>query len=277
MPNCTASSLPDKPKTTHETSIDTRFAPKMKVIGIIPARYASSRFPGKPLALIHGRSMIRRVWEQAAACSLLDELVVATDDQRIFDHVSAFGRVVMTGQHHPNGTSRCAEAVQQMESQAWQEADVVVNIQGDEPFIQAAQIEQLAGLFQNPLVQIASLAHPIHDPEELFNPHAVKVVMDHTGKALYFSRSPIPACHDAEREQWHGRGLHYRHLGIYAYRLGTLRKLVQLPAGRLETAESLEQLRWLEQGFDIQLGITSWRSRPVDTPADLERLENQMK
>lgn len=265
------------PEPHHERNIVTWSAYKMKCIGIIPARYTSSRFPGKPLALIQGKSMIRRVWEQAAACSLLDELVVATDDQRIFDHVSGFGRVVMTGREHPNGSSRCAEAMQHMEKQGWQESDVVVNIQGDEPFIQPTQIGQLIGLFQNPLRQIASLAHPIQDAEELFSPHAVKVVMDHTGKALYFSRSPIPACHDTKQAQWHSRGLHFRHLGIYAYRLGVLRKLVQLPAGRLETAESLEQLRWLEQGFDIHIGITSWRSHPVDTPADLERLEKQLK
>lgn len=245
----------------------------MQFIGIIPARYASSRFPGKPLADIGGKSMIQRVYEQACKCSQLSEVVVATDDERIFSHVQSFGRALMTGSHHPSGTDRCQDAIGQIMKDKYTNQDVVINIQGDEPFIQPEQIQQIAGLFLQNDCRIASLAKNIDKAEDLFSPQVVKVVMNTGLQAVYFSRSPIPHAARLQQDKWIGHHDYFKHIGIYGYRIHTLNSICQLPQGRLEKAESLEQLRWLENGFQIQMGITDYRNIAVDTPEDLEEIK----
>ncbi len=245
----------------------------MRILGLIPARYASSRFPGKPLAVIHGKSMIQRVYEQASKTKALDKVIVATDDRRIYDHVKVFGEVMMSSREHPSGTDRCNEVLQKLLA-AGEHYDVVVNIQGDEPYIQVSQIEQLIQCFHKPETQIATLVKPIHEPEELKSPNAVKVVRQNDGKALYFSRYPIPYQRDKADEEQIEKGLYFKHLGIYAYRTAVLKEICQLSKGRLEKAESLEQLRWLENGYLIQTEITNFESIAVDTPDDLLKLTN---
>ena len=241
----------------------------MKVIGIIPARYESSRFPGKPLVDINGKSMVQRVYEQAAMASL-DSIVVATDDARIAEHVSGFGgEVIMTDANHNNGTSRCNEVLQKYEEQY----DVILNIQGDEPYLHPEQLTQLAGLFSKSSVQIGTLIKKIDSIEELLNPDSIKkVVVNDKFEALYFSRSPIPFVHGVKQEDWLEHQTFYKHIGIYAFRAEILNDLVNLPVSKLENAESLEQLRWLENGYAIQAAITDHESPSIDTPADLERL-----
>jgi 3-deoxy-manno-octulosonate cytidylyltransferase (CMP-KDO synthetase) len=245
----------------------------MQVIGIIPARYASTRFPGKPLADIGGKSMIQRVYEQASKCVHLNEVVVATDDERIYKHVQAFGKVIMTGSHHPSGTDRCMEAITRIMPGKYTEQDIVINIQGDEPFIQPDQIKQLSVLFNQKACQIASLAKKIEKADELFAPRVVKVVMNAAQQAVYFSRSPIPHAASLQKEQWLSHHDYYKHIGIYGYRIHTLKAICQLPQGRLEKAESLEQLRWIENGFPVQMGITTYNNMSVDTPDDLEEIK----
>lgn len=248
----------------------------MKYIGIIPARYASTRFPGKPLALIGNRSMIRRVYDQALQCRLFDKVVVATDDERILDHVLAFGEAVMTDTNHRSGTDRCLEASYLISGeQELGDADVVINIQGDEPFIQPEQIELLASLFQDPDTGIGTLIKRITQPEELFNPNIVKVVFDRNFQALYFSRWAIPFIRGAEHDEWLKQHRFFRHIGLYAFRLGILKKLANLPFGELEKAESLEQLRWLQHGFSIRVAETDLASPGIDTPEDLDRIPPQ--
>jgi 3-deoxy-manno-octulosonate cytidylyltransferase (CMP-KDO synthetase) len=249
----------------------------MKVVGIIPARYASTRFPGKPLALIMGKPMIQRVYEQAQQ-SHLDALVVATDDQRIADTVRGFGGCcVITSPNHRSGTERCREAMDLLGEQC----DAVVNIQGDEPFIDPAQINQLIELILRDDTWIASLAKRIEVADELFSPNTVKVVMDQQGKALYFSRNPIPFMRGVETKEWMARGTFYKHVGIYAYKANTLRQIATMTPTSLETAESLEQLRWLENGLSIRMGITETENVSIDLPEDVERAErfaeNRMK
>ncbi len=251
----------------------------MKFIGIIPARYASTRFPGKPLADISGKSMIRRVVEQANKCKVLSMVVVATDDERIFQHVQQFGKAVMTATHHPSGTDRCLEAAEILNSTGQfpvSEQDVIINIQGDEPFISPAQIELLAGIFSNPDCNIATLVKKIDDPGELFNPNVVKVVTGKNGNALYFSRSPIPYVRNKPENQWTDSATFYKHIGMYGYKMGTLKKITALPPSRLETAESLEQLRWLGSRFPIYTEETSEQSFSVDTPEDLEKIPDNL-
>jgi 3-deoxy-manno-octulosonate cytidylyltransferase (CMP-KDO synthetase) len=245
----------------------------MQILGLIPARYASTRFPGKPLAMIQGKSMIQRVYEQASKTEALDKVVVATDDQRIFDHVKTFGEVMMSSKAHPSGTDRCNEVLQKLLA-AGEHYDVVVNIQGDEPYIQVSQIEQLIQCFSKSETQIATLVKPIHDREELNSPNAVKVVRQNNGKALYFSRYPIPYQRDKVENQGLEKNMYFKHLGIYAYRAAVLTEISQLPKGQLEQAESLEQLRWLENGYLIQTEITNFESVAVDTPDDLLKLTN---
>lgn len=241
----------------------------MKTLGIIPARYASTRFPGKPLAAIRGKSMIQRVYEQAAKVEGLTDLVVATDDKRIFMHVREFGgNVVMTGTHHPSGTDRCFEAWQKTKP----DCDVVVNIQGDEPFIDPAQIDLLIRLISRKEVRIASLAKMITKDVDLQNPNVVKLVMDKAGKALYFSRSPIPYLRQEDQARKDQMPAYYKHIGLYAYKTDALREIVKLPASMLEKAEALEQLRWLENGFAVHMQLTDKESVSIDTPNDLKNL-----
>ena len=243
----------------------------MVVLGIIPARYASSRFPGKPLADIGGKPMVQRVFEQASKA--LEHVVVATDDQRIYDAVLAFGgKVVMTSDKHPSGTDRCAEAVLKYERDYNQSVDVVINIQGDEPFIAERQIKLLAGLFADSQVQIATLIKPVDNEQTLFNPNKPKVVVDKNGKALLFSRQTIPHIRGSEPKDWLAKHAFFQHIGMYGYRKDTLLEITKLAKSSLETAESLEQLRWLENGYPIQTAVTSDEGLSVDTPEDLEQI-----
>jgi 3-deoxy-manno-octulosonate cytidylyltransferase (CMP-KDO synthetase) len=249
----------------------------MQFIGIIPARYASSRFPGKPLADIGGKTMIQRVYEQAQKCDLLTEVVVATDDERIFKHAETFGKVVMTSPAHHSGTDRCLEAFTIInEKNKYDNEDGLINIQGDEPFIAPGQIEKLINLLQDPGKDIVSLAKKISSQEAYKNPNVVKVVMSNKGKALYFSRSPIPHFrNDTNRDDsLHASG--YQHIGLYGFRIGILKQIASLPAGTLEMAESLEQLRWMENAFDIYLAETLSETIAIDTPEDLKKITTKL-
>ena len=241
----------------------------MKFIALIPARYASTRFPGKPLAMLGGKSVIQRVYEQVSKA--VDETYVATDDQRIFDAVEAFGgKVVMTRSDHKSGTDRIEEAAEKIGG----DYDVVVNVQGDEPFIQASQIETVCHCFDDPTTQIATLGKPFgNDIEAISNHNSPKIVVDKKGFALYFSRSIIPFVRGKEAAEWPSSYPFLKHLGLYAYRRNVLREVTQLPQGVLEKAESLEQLRWLENGYKIRVGLTDVETVGIDTPADLERAE----
>ncbi len=241
----------------------------MKFIGIIPARYASSRFPGKPLADICGMTMIERVFRQASKA--IDEVYVATDDSRIAEAVNAFGgNVVMTSTEHRSGTDRCYEAYRNIGS----DADVIINIQGDEPFVAPEQISTLKGCFNDSEVCLATLVRPF-DPDAPFSalsdPNTPKVVFDNEMNALYFSRSVIPCVRNYPSGEWAAKAAFYTHVGMYAYRASTLAEITALPQGRLELAESLEQLRWLENGYRIRVGITDSPTIGIDTPEDLER------
>lgn len=241
----------------------------MKVVGIIPARYASTRFPGKPLALIKGKPMIQRVYEQALKAKL-DAVVVATDDARIADAVMDFGgQYVMTSPNHRSGTDRCREALDLLENQY----DAVINIQGDEPFIDPCQIEMMHGLISQDDTVLASLAKRVEDEDELFSPNTVKVVMDKEGNALYFSRNPIPFMRNVDRKDWLSKGVFYKHIGIYAYKAETLRQISEMRPSTLELAESLEQLRWLENGLRIRMGITQEENVSIDEPSDIDKAE----
>ncbi len=239
----------------------------MKVVGIIPSRYASTRFPSKPLQMIKGKTMIQRVWEQAWR-SKLDAVVVATDDMRIADEVLKFGgQYVLTDPNHRSGTDRCQEALYILEDQY----DAVVNIQGDEPFIDPAQINQVIELIGRDDTQLASLAKRIEDEDELFSPNVVKVVIDKQGNALYFSRNPIPFMRNLDHDKWLQKGEFYKHIGLYAYKTETLCQIAGMQSTALEMAESLEQLRWLENGLKIRMGITQLESISIDTQEDLEK------
>ena len=246
-----------------------------KTIGIIPARYASVRFPGKPLVDIAGKTMIHRTYIQASAVPDFAAVYVATDDRRIYDAVQSFGgNVVMTSDKHRSGTDRCAEVVKILNDP---KIDFAVNIQGDEPFIDPRQIRQVIEVIKGenrntdaPLPPLATLAKRITVSDELFNENTVKVVFDDRLNALYFSRNPIPYIRGKAKKDWLTGHLFFKHIGLYAYRADILQKITQLPAGRLERAESLEQLRWLENGLKIRVGITEIESKGIDTPEDLE-------
>ena len=241
----------------------------MKFLGIIPSRYASTRFPGKPLADIAGKSMIRRVYESAT--NALKNVLVATDDERIFETVESFGgNVVMTSTEHKSGTDRCAEALDTYEKNTSEKYDVVINIQGDEPFIREDQIKVILNCFSDRSTEIATLIKKISNNEVIFDPNRPKVVTDKNGFALYFSRSPIPAIRDTDISEWQNKHVFYQHIGMYAYRDYVLRELSGLPQGLLEKAESLEQLRWLENGYKIKTALTEFESYGIDTPEDLE-------
>ena len=240
----------------------------MKFIGIIPARYASTRFPGKPLAMLGGRSVIQRVYEQAS--TILDETYVATDDERIFQAVEQFGgQAIMTRADHKSGTDRIEEAAEKLNTQA----DVIINIQGDEPFIQQSQIETLIHLFDDATTQIGTLGKRFETMEAVMNPNSPKIVTDKNGFALYFSRSVIPYVRGKEQPTWLRNFPYLKHLGLYAYRREVLREVTQLPQSPLEKAESLEQLRWLENGYRIRVGLTDVETVGIDTPEDLQRAE----
>lgn len=247
----------------------------MKFLGIIPARYASTRFPAKPLAMLGGKTVIQRVYEQVAG--VLDDAYVATDDERIEAAVKAFGgKVVMTSVHHKSGTDRCFEAATKIGG----DFDVVVNIQGDEPFIQVSQLRSIQACFDDPATQIATLVKPFtpdNGLEALENPNSPKVVLSKNNNALYFSRSVIPYLRNVEKSQWLSHHTFYKHIGLYAYRLEVLKEITALPQSTLELAESLEQLRWLENGYVIKAGITDVETIGIDTPQDLERAEQFLK
>ena len=249
---------------------------QLRFAGIIPARYASSRFPGKPLALIGKRSMIQRVYEQALTS--LENVFVATDDERIMKAVHNFGgKVIMTSPEHKSGTDRCSEAVSKIESETDLKIDVVINIQGDEPFIKPSQINLLASCFKDNSVEIATLICRAATSEDIFNPNQIKTVISVKGDALYFSRAAIPYLRDVEMNEWLYKHNFYKHLGLYAYRKDTLKKLTLLKSSSLEIAESLEQNRWLENGYKIRTVLTDWDSIGIDTPEDLERAKNLIK
>lgn len=235
-----------------------------KVVAVIPARYASTRFPGKPLAKIGGRSMIEWVWRRAG--EVFEYRFVATDDERIAQEVESFGGVaIMTSENHPSGTDRVAEAVSKLPFIP----EVVVNVQGDEPFVRPDQLASLVGLFDDLNCDIATLVQPFGGDDDIFNPNAVKVVRDSEGFALYFSRSPIPFFRDQDKSEWAKKHTYFRHIGLYGYRYKALSEVVKLPQSTLEKCESLEQLRWIENGYGIKTAITEFRTVGVDTPEEL--------
>ncbi|MCP4909493.1 MAG: 3-deoxy-manno-octulosonate cytidylyltransferase [Bacteroidetes bacterium] len=244
----------------------------MKILGIIPARYESTRFPGKPLVDIAGKSMIQRVYDQACKAHLVSQVIVATDDERIFKHVEDFGGVVMmTDTNHLNGTTRCNEVLDII-SKSGKQFDVVINIQGDEPMIDPKQIDKVAKLFNYEGTQISTLAKRIETAEDLYNDNIVKVVFTNDKSALYFSRQPIPHERNHKKDNWIDHNEYYKHIGIYGYRSNILSKIVTLPQGKLELAEGLEQLRWLENGIRITVDVTDFESIAIDAPEDLLKL-----
>ena len=294
----------------------------MKILGVIPARFASTRFPGKPLVMINGKSMIQRVYEQAKKCKSLARIVVATDDERIFKHVQSFGgEAMMTADTHQSGTDRCAEVVGRLNFEiqtAFLDSDTapiigkitprfegiftaVINIQGDEPFIQPEQIEKVVEILRGPLIKneklkiknsdnavlqtsnfkletsnfdMATLAKQIDNQEDIDNPNVVKVVLGAGGSALYFSRSPIPFLRNIDRKEWAKSGQFFKHIGLYGYKTNVLLDLAQLSPSNLEKLESLEQLRWLENGYAIGVAQTNLETIGIDTPEDLKKIKN---
>lgn len=242
----------------------------MRFLAVIPARYASTRFPGKPLALIGDKPMIQHVYEQAKKA--VEDVVVATDDQRIYDAVKGFGgQVLLTSDKHRSGTDRCFEALQKMSG----EYDVVINIQGDEPFIQPEQIETLKACFTDPKTEIATLIKPFDKDalwDDLSSPNTPKVVINKRMEAMFFSRSVIPYLRGTDRTKWLKTHTYYKHIGLYAYKTNILAEITELEPSALEKAENLEQLRWLENGYSIKVGITHQQTIGVDTPEDLEKV-----
>jgi 3-deoxy-manno-octulosonate cytidylyltransferase (CMP-KDO synthetase) len=249
----------------------------MKCIGIIPARYASTRFPGKPLALINGKTMIRRVYEQATQAGHLSYVLIATDDTRIQEHIETFsGEVVMTSTSHRSGTERCLAALEMLmeKEQGTETFDVLINIQGDEPYIPPSIIDELAACFKDDEIKIATMIRRITSENELLDPNIVKVVIDKNRRAIYFSRTPVPYLRGVEQEDWLKVHTFYKHIGMYGYRVDTLSQLVALPPSPLEKAEVLEQLRWIENGFSVQTIVTDYDSLSVDVPNDLLKFTN---
>ena len=243
----------------------------MKFIGIIPARYASSRFPGKPLAMLGGKMVIERVVEQVS--SILDNVYVATDDQRIYDAVTGFGgRAIMTRTDHQSGTDRIREAYEKI----GENFDVIINIQGDEPFIQRSQIKTVMDCFNDENTQIAPLGKLFTTMEAVRNPNSPKIVIDNNGYAMYFSRSVIPFVRNVDEKEWINKYPFMKHIGLYAYRSNVLKEITELPQSSLELAESLEQLRWLQNGYKIKVGTTDVETVGIDTPDDLKRAEEYL-
>lgn len=245
----------------------------VRILGLIPARYASTRFPGKPLIDIHGKSMIQRVYEQASKSATLSDVAVATDDERIRAHVEEFGgKVIMTANTHQSGTDRCAEAARQLPG-----FDVIINIQGDEPYIDSRQIDLLGQCFSDPQTELATLVKIINSSEELHNVNSPKVILNRHSEALYFSRTPIPYLRDRKSDSWISEHTFYKHIGVYGYRADILQAVTKLPVSLLEKAESLEQLRWLENGYKIKVAVTDIETRAIDTPEDLKTVLKENK
>ena len=243
------------------------------IVGIIPARYASTRFPGKPLIDIEGKTMLQRVYEQAAKSKLLNKVVVATDDEKIFTHVKSFGgEVLMTAAHHPSGTDRCMDALLQLK----EDYNYVINIQGDEPFIEPEQIDELAAVLNDGTTELATQMIAVDSYEMLFDKGEVKIVFNTKNEALYFSRMVIPFIKGVDEKEWHQHHQYYRHVGMYAYRKDILEKITTLPVSSLEKAESLEQLRWIENGYKIKCVVTKYESHCIDTPEDVKKVLKMM-
>lgn len=239
------------------------------IAAIIPARYGSSRFPGKPLVAIQGKTMLQRVYEQTSQSKLVNKVVVATDDKRIFDHVVSFGgNVVMTATDHPSGTDRCWDALQQLEERY----EYVINVQGDEPFIEPAQIDELAAVLQDGTTELATQMIAVDSHEILFDKGEVKIVLNTKNEALFFSRMVIPFIKGVEEKDWHTQHNYFRHVGMYAYRADILKEITKMPVSSLEKAESLEQLRWLENGYKIKCVLTTFDSHCIDSPEDIEKV-----
>ncbi len=242
----------------------------MKVVGLIPARFNSTRFPGKPLVNIKGKSMIRRVYERCCLAQGLQEVWVGTDDERILNEVNDFnGNVMMTSTSHQNGTERCAEMSEKLD------ADYFINIQGDEPFISPHQIDQLVEVLDGK-IQIATLVSAINENATLDDPNIMKVVIDRNDFAIYFSRNCIPYVRDFDKEEWLQKHNFWKHIGMYAYKSNVLKEIVDLPLSSLEKAESLEQLRWIENGYSIKVGRTDIESVSIDVPEDLKKMESHL-
>ncbi|MFK8036674.1 MAG: 3-deoxy-manno-octulosonate cytidylyltransferase [Crocinitomicaceae bacterium] len=240
----------------------------MKILAIIPARYDSSRFPGKPLIDIQGKSMIQRVYEQVKKAILVTDVIVATDDQRIYDMVMSFGgQVMMTSKDHQSGTDRCGEVITSKPNY-----DVIINVQGDEPLVQPSQIDEVLSLFSKPSVKIATLVKEVKENTELFNPNRIKVVLNDKNEALYFSRQAIPFLANTPKEKWLETAKFWKHIGIYAWTKNTLKDIIQLAPTTLEKQESLEQLRWLFHGYAIQTIETTIETPNIDTPEDLKKV-----
>lgn len=240
----------------------------MNIYGVIPARYASTRFPGKPLIDLAGKTMIQRVYEQSKKCSLLKDVIIATDDQRINDHAISIGaRVIMTSEDHTSGTDRCAEVLEKLD-----DCDVIINIQGDEPLINPDQISLLCKCFDDSQTDIATLIKKIESEETLFNNNTPKVIIDHNSFAMYFSRECIPHVRNVDRNEWLKKFKYFQHIGIYGYTSDVLKKITKLPTSSLEQAESLEQLRWLENGYKIKTAITTYDSIAIDCADDVEKV-----
>src|SRR5690554_5040321 len=245
----------------------------MKIIAVIPARFASTRFPGKPLVEIDGKTMIQRVYEQAQKVNSLSEVIIATDDKSIQEHGHSFGaKVIMTSDKHRSGTDRCAEVATHVP-----DAEIIINIQGDEPFINPLQIEELISCFKDKETNIATLIKKITLEEELFNSNTPKVVVDKNLKALYFSRNTIPFQRNFRKEEWLSNHAYFKHIGIYGFRATTLKEITALPTSSLESSESLEQLRWLENGYSIQTAITEFESFGIDHLEDIKRVLELIK
>lgn len=245
----------------------------MNFVGIIPARYGSTRFPGKPLARIKGKSMIQRVYEQSR--KTLDHVYVATDDERIEKEVRDFGgNCIMTSSSHESGTDRLAEAILKIEKEENHKYDVVINIQGDEPFIHPEQIRELCNCFKDQNVRIATLAKAITDTDDIFNSNLPKIITNIHGEAIYFSRAAIPYIRNKDESDWLTEYPFKKHLGMYGYRSQTLKEITKLNPSSLEMAESLEQNRWIEHGYKIQIRMTIYENHPVDTPGDLENMND---
>jgi 3-deoxy-manno-octulosonate cytidylyltransferase (CMP-KDO synthetase) len=245
----------------------------MSFIAIIPARYASTRFPGKPLAVIDGKTMIQRVFEQAKKS--FQYVYVATDDIRIATQVESFnGNFVMTSKRHKSGTDRCAEAIDIIREKEQMDFDVVVNVQGDEPFVQPEQFEQIKRAFKFKRTQIATLVKPINNMDDIFNINKPKVVLNKKSEAIYFSRSPIPFVRGKQENKWISQHQFYKHIGLYAYRYDVLKSISELEQTPLEIAESLEQLRWIENGYKIRVELTEYETVSIDTKKDLLRLQH---
>ncbi len=243
----------------------------MNILGIIPARYGSTRLNGKPLVDICGKSMIQRVYEQAS--KVLENVVVATDDQRIFDAVVNFGgKVVMTAENHTTGTNRCLEAYEIFQKETSIHFHFVINIQGDEPLLEPGQIKSLIKCFEDPSTELATLVMPVTNISDLFNESEVFVVFDKNNKALYFSRSVIPHVRDVHKTKWLEHHTYFKHLGMYGFKIESLKEFAHLEQSKLEVAESLEQNRWLENGGIIKIEFTQYDTIPVDTIDDLEKV-----